>query len=233
MGAPDQRGVWRYDAADVKASQNWEVLLNLGQDSISGTLTSDVQTSRQGRILTAYSLSEQSQLLNAYRTKYRIPVSDDTPVFVYRYDLDMLMACGRTWKRVSGHAMWHHKLLTRHRNYKAYSATKITFGYLNFTLHAETEIVMGVSAGIYPTGWSSGYFYCRPSWLSTQSHPNGVEPYGYWTSQQTSSRFAYYREWAAIAPRGPHTVTFGYEATKDSPETVLGTVWGTVRYSTA
>lgn len=233
MGRLDEHGVWTYDNDDVRTAQSWQNLLNLGQDSISGTLLNDVRASRGGRILTAYSLSEQTQLLAAYRAKYNIAPSDSSPVLVYRYDLDMLMACGSTWKRISGHAMWHHKLLTRDRNYKTFSATKLNLGYLSFVLHAETEVVLGLSANIYPTGWSSGYFYCKPSWISSQRSPNGIEPYGYWSSQETSSRFSYYREWASTAPRGWHHVTFAYEATKDSPETVIGTVWGTVRYSTA
>lgn len=222
----DENGVGLYEASDIQSANSWTELLNKGQDSLSRALSFPQQTMRNFPILTARDAAEQTDLLNAHRLKYGIPADDNNPLLVYRYDLDMLMACGTRWTRVGGHAMHHHRLLTRRHNFLLRSQDHVRLGEYKFTLHADAEIVLGLSAVIVPPGWASGYFQC---WLSGSG--GYINPYGYWSSQQTDSRFAYYREWVGQGRRGQNTVLFEYEHTKDSPDTVMGTVWAFVRYA--
>lgn len=224
---PDENGVGLYEQADVDNSTGWANLLNAGQQSMSDALTLPMASLRDGAILTARSTAEQTQLLDAHRKAYGLKADDNNPQMVFRYDLDMLMACGTTWKRVAGHAMFHHRLLTRNGNVKVYSQNKRNLGRLPFVLHADTEVVFGLSCLVLPTGWASGYFSCVPNGGAE------IQPWGYWTSQQTNHRISYYREWAAQLKRGTNYVDFKYEHTKDSPETVIGTVWAFVRYASA
>lgn len=229
MGRKTKNGTWEYDAADIQNAASWPDLLNLQQNAAAEAIAEPARILEQGRIIPVNTGEEQREMLKAIEHIQHFSPSQDTPILFYRRDLDMIIACeGREdWKRVAGHSMFHNRLMTKNGSFNLRSTTWTSLGdEFPFYLEADTQLTFGLSTIFIADQMAAGSIYL---------YLNGKDlgQSGYITSHNHRTRMVYYREWSAYVKRGKNHIRVYYQPISRSNPQTFGTLWLSVRYTSA